>query len=83
LHCEGSILITIFGLLFWEIIFDASVPMVFQSPYQTAPLDFWTEMFYRSRKQRIDERIALIAACETGGMLFSCLYLFLFVFPIF
>jgi Fanconi-associated nuclease 1 len=66
LHCEGAVLNTIFGLLFWEIIFDASVPMVFQSPYQAAPLDFGTETFYEARRRRIDERIAQIAAMGQG-----------------
>jgi tetratricopeptide (TPR) repeat protein len=32
-HCEGSILRTLFSLLFWDILF-CDVPHVFQTPYQ-------------------------------------------------
>ena len=34
LHCEGHIFHTMFGLAFWDIIFDASIPYVFQTPFQ-------------------------------------------------
>ena len=33
MHCENSFGKTLFGLLMWEVIFDDSVPYVFQSPY--------------------------------------------------
>jgi len=32
-HCEGSVFVTLFSLLFWDILF-ADVPHVFQTPYQ-------------------------------------------------
>jgi Fanconi-associated nuclease 1 len=38
-HMEGSVYSTLYGLLMWDIIFDASVPFVFQTPFQgTKPL---------------------------------------------
>jgi hypothetical protein len=43
-HAEGSIVTTIFGLLFWDVIF-ADVPGVFETPYQSAPLDLGEDTF--------------------------------------
>jgi fanconi-associated nuclease 1 len=33
-HSENSIITTLFGLLFWDVLFDDSVPGVFCSPFQ-------------------------------------------------
>lgn len=55
-HCETRILTTIFGLLFWDIIF-ADVPGAFETRYQTAPLDLLYDSFYRARKKIIDKRL--------------------------
>lgn len=55
-HCEGRALRTIFGLLFWDIIF-ASVPGAFETPFQTAPLDISHETFYTSRLDLIERRL--------------------------
>lgn len=55
-HCEGKALRTIFGILFWDIIF-APIPGAFETPYQTAPLDISHESFYTSRQHLIDERL--------------------------
>uniref|UniRef100_A0A6B2KZY2 Fanconi-associated nuclease n=1 Tax=Arcella intermedia TaxID=1963864 RepID=A0A6B2KZY2_9EUKA len=64
IHCEGSPFLTIFGLIFWEIIYDASIPHVFQTPYQTSPLDFGTESFYLSRKDAIENVLSMIRSDE-------------------
>jgi hypothetical protein len=50
-HCEGSILRSLFPLLLWEEIFDISVPDVFQTKYQEAPLDLHADhgLFYLNR----------------------------------
>ncbi|GJJ12411.1 hypothetical protein Clacol_006653 [Clathrus columnatus] len=55
-HTEGRILSTIYGLLFWDIIFS-SIPGAFETPYQTAPLDIMDAMFYSERRDAIDARI--------------------------
>jgi fanconi-associated nuclease 1 len=55
-HTEGSIFSTLFGLLFWDIIY-MNIPFVFQTKFQTAPLDFRTDAFYPQRKEFIDARI--------------------------
>jgi tetratricopeptide (TPR) repeat protein len=60
IHCEGEIFVAMFTLLFWDIIFCVDIPHVFQTPYQDAPLDLATECFYISRKEMIEERLALI-----------------------
>jgi fanconi-associated nuclease 1 len=59
-HCEGGPLGILFGLLMWDIMFDASIPHVFQTPVQDAPLDFGTEDFYNARKEAIEERFSLL-----------------------
>ncbi|KAJ3225037.1 Fanconi-associated nuclease 1 [Chytriomyces hyalinus] len=58
LHSENSVVTTLFGMLFWDILFDDSVPGVFASPFQDSPLDFNTEFFYAARRIRIDARLA-------------------------
>ena len=58
-HSENSIIKTIFGLLFWDIIF-MDVPGVFVSPYQTAPMDLGHPCFYESRREEIESRLELI-----------------------
>ena len=49
-------------LFLWKEIFADDVPFVFQTPYQTAPLDLYLDdIFYNSRRTRIDKRLAEIA----------------------
>src|SRR5271170_5353384 len=48
-HSEGSIVRTLFGLLFFDIIF-APIPGAFETPYQSAPLDIAEDAFYYARK---------------------------------
>ena len=59
-HSEGGILRTLFGLLFHDILF-AYVPNVFQTPYQTCPLDLHTDAFYPARHSLIAHRLADIS----------------------
>lgn len=56
-HSEGGILRTLFGLLFYDIMFSVYVPNVFQTPYQTCPLDLHTDAFYSARISEINMRI--------------------------
>ncbi|KAF9400427.1 hypothetical protein BGX21_004336 [Mortierella sp. AD011] len=55
-HSENSILATLFGLLFWDILFSPQ-PGVFETPFQTAPLDLRTDAFYLQRQEIIMDRI--------------------------
>jgi len=53
MHCENAFGKTLFGLLFWEVIFDDSIPYVWQTAFQAAPLDFGTKDFYIQRRNSI------------------------------
>lgn len=55
-HSESSILTTLFGLLFWPILY-MDIPGAFETPYQLAPLDLGDDSFYRSRQADIEERL--------------------------
>ncbi|KAJ3373214.1 hypothetical protein GGF31_001206 [Allomyces arbusculus] len=63
---ENSMLCTLFGLLFFDELFDPSVPGVFETPYQSAPLDLGSECFYRSRQAQIERKLAQI---ESGDFI--------------
>ncbi|GIY56154.1 hypothetical protein CEXT_135391 [Caerostris extrusa] len=53
IHGEGSTFISIYSLLFWDIIYDGSIPDIFITPYQTHPLDLNSETFFKSREDQI------------------------------
>lgn len=55
-HSEGSILRTLFGLLFSDVLFTY-LPNVFQTAYQTCPLDLHTDAFYSARISEINARV--------------------------
>jgi fanconi-associated nuclease 1 len=60
-HSEGGIVRTLFALLFYDILF-AYVPHVFQTAYQTCPLDLHCpEAFYAARLSEINARLAAIS----------------------
>nr|XP_046249136.1 fanconi-associated nuclease 1 [Scatophagus argus] len=61
IHGEGSTFSTLFALLLWDIIFMEGIPDVFRNPYQTCPLDLYTDCFYENRKEAIDSRVHLLA----------------------
>ncbi|XP_068083865.1 fanconi-associated nuclease 1 [Anabrus simplex] len=56
-HAEGGIINTIFGLFFWDIIYELEVPDVFLNQYQSQPLDMRTGEFYKNRKEAVDKRL--------------------------
>lgn len=60
-HSEGGILRCLFGLLFYDIMFDVYVPNVFQTAYQTCPLDLHSDAFYSARISEITSRINELA----------------------
>ncbi|KIX98928.1 uncharacterized protein Z520_05389 [Fonsecaea multimorphosa CBS 102226] len=64
-HSEGGILRTIFGLLFYDILFfNPYIPNVFQTAYQTCPLDLHTDSFFSARMPEILGRINQISNGE-------------------
>ncbi|CAH8302368.1 unnamed protein product [Eruca vesicaria subsp. sativa] len=60
IHTESSIWLTIFALLLWDILFS-DVAGVFQTRFQTSPLDLETESFYLTRKEAIESQLEKVA----------------------
>jgi fanconi-associated nuclease 1 len=56
-HSEGGIVRTLFAYLFFDILF-LYIPNVFQTAYQTCPLDLHTDAFYAARASEINHRCA-------------------------
>jgi fanconi-associated nuclease 1 len=59
-HSEGGIVRTLFAFLFYDILFTY-VPNVFQTAFQTCPLDLFTDAFYSTRISEINARLAQIS----------------------
>ncbi|XP_026763167.2 fanconi-associated nuclease 1-like isoform X2 [Galleria mellonella] len=70
-HWEGRFAITIFFLLFWDIIYSKprGVVGIFLSRFQMYPLDMFSDSFYMNRKALIDKRLELIKHSTTEDML--------------
>ena len=58
---QNSIIKALYFLLLWEEIFEDDIPLVFQSKYQGAPLDFFEKDFYINRKVQIDKKLEKIS----------------------
>lgn len=54
IHSESGIWCTLFTLLLWPALFEASVPDTFRTLFQTAPLDLGHPGFYDTRRPIID-----------------------------
>ncbi|GAA6000814.1 fanconi-associated nuclease 1 [Rhodotorula paludigena] len=59
-HSENGVLTMIFALTFWDILF-APVDGVFETEFQTAPLDLATDAFAIVRRPAITARLAAIS----------------------
>ncbi|KAI9232198.1 MAG: hypothetical protein BYD32DRAFT_428992 [Podila humilis] len=70
-HSENSILASLFGLLFWDILFSPQ-PGVFETSYQTEPLDLRTDAFFLGRQQMITDRLDCIAKSTIAEYFHSC-----------
>lgn len=62
-HAEGGIVRTLFAYLFYDVLF-VYIPNVFQTAYQTCPLDLHTDVFYAARASEINRRLVEIANGE-------------------
>lgn len=62
-HSEGGIVRTLFAYLFFDILF-LYIPNVFQTAFQTCPLDLHTDAFYPARASEINHRLVEIANGE-------------------
>uniref|UniRef100_A0A3Q3X4D1 Fanconi-associated nuclease n=1 Tax=Mola mola TaxID=94237 RepID=A0A3Q3X4D1_MOLML len=68
IHGEGSTFSTLFALLMWDLIFMEGVPDVFRNPYQTCPLDLYTDCFYENRREAIDSRVQLLGKASVEAL---------------
>lgn len=62
-HSEGGIVRTLFAYLLFDVLFHY-VPNVFQTAYQTCPLDLHTDAFFPARASEINRRLVEIANGE-------------------
>ncbi|KAL5000925.1 hypothetical protein BDV10DRAFT_24167 [Aspergillus recurvatus] len=69
-HSEGGILRTLFAYLFYDIIFTY-IPNVFQTIFQTCPLDLHTDAFYPSRASEINHRLVQITNGDAPSLIRS------------
>jgi len=67
-HSEGGIVRTLFAYLFFDVLFSY-IPNVFQTAYQTCPLDLHTDAFYPARASQINHRLVEIANGEADRIL--------------
>ncbi|KAK6544032.1 hypothetical protein TWF694_000746 [Orbilia ellipsospora] len=62
-HCEGGIIKTIFAYLMFDVLF-LPLPNIFQTEFQTCPLDLHTDSFYVCRMSEINHRLVEISNGE-------------------
>ncbi|KAF2270747.1 hypothetical protein CC78DRAFT_451276 [Lojkania enalia] len=67
-HSEGGIVRTLFAYLLFDILFTY-MPNVFQTPYQTCPLDLHTDAFFPSRISEINHRLNEISNGDAGSII--------------
>jgi Fanconi-associated nuclease 1 len=67
-HAEGGIIRTLFAYLFYDILF-IYIPNVFQTAYQTCPLDLHTDAFFPSRLSEINHRLVEIANGDAARLI--------------
>ncbi|KAG9236324.1 hypothetical protein BJ875DRAFT_420406 [Amylocarpus encephaloides] len=67
-HAEGGIIRTLFAYLFYDILF-LYIPNVFQTAYQTCPLDLHTDAFFPSRASEINHRLIEIANGDAASII--------------
>ncbi|KAL7936194.1 VRR-NUC domain-containing protein [Trichoderma chlorosporum] len=67
-HAEGGIIRTLFAYLFYDILF-VYIPNVFQTAFQTCPLDLHTDAFFPARASEINHRLVEIANGEGERLL--------------
>ncbi|KAI9803979.1 MAG: hypothetical protein M1833_000260 [Piccolia ochrophora] len=67
-HSEGGIVRTLFAYLLYDILF-IYIPNVFQTAYQTCPLDLHTDSFYPSRASEINHRLVEIGNGQASRLI--------------
>jgi Fanconi-associated nuclease 1 len=67
-HSEGRLLRTLFAFLFYDVLF-VYIPNVFQTEFQTCPLDLHSDAFYPSRMSEVNARSNEISNGEAEDIL--------------
>ncbi|KAI7526274.1 hypothetical protein KC331_g17065 [Hortaea werneckii] len=67
-HSEGGIVRTLFAYLFFDVLF-IYIPNVFQTEFQTCPLDLHTDGFYAARMSEVNARLNEISNGEAGRLI--------------
>ncbi|PVI08223.1 hypothetical protein DM02DRAFT_156188 [Periconia macrospinosa] len=67
-HSEGGIVRTLFAYLFYDIMF-IYIPNIFQTQFQTCPLDLHTDAFYPSRISEINSRLNEISNGDAASIM--------------
>ncbi|KAK4499437.1 hypothetical protein PRZ48_009951 [Zasmidium cellare] len=67
-HSEGGVLRTLFAYLFYDVLF-VYIPNVFQTAYQTCPLDLHSDAFYPSRISEVNARLNEISNGDAGKLI--------------
>jgi Fanconi-associated nuclease 1 len=67
-HSEGRLLRTLFAYLFYDVLF-LYIPNVFQTEFQTCPLDLHSDAFYPSRMSEVNARSNEISNGEAEAIL--------------
>lgn len=57
IHCEGTLFVAIFFILFWDVIYNVNVPQTFINEIQSVPLDLFSSDFYENRKNHVEKRL--------------------------
>ena len=68
-HSEQSLFSTLLSLFLFEIIIKSEPEGVWQTKYQSGPLDFFSRQFYLSRKNEIDSKFSLLNGDEFENIL--------------
>uniref|UniRef100_A0A8R1TXB0 Fanconi-associated nuclease n=1 Tax=Onchocerca volvulus TaxID=6282 RepID=A0A8R1TXB0_ONCVO len=68
-HAEGTLWHTIFGLLFYDIIFDPTIENVWFSETQTNPADLNSRAFYANRQDLFELRFKEIEEADFDDLL--------------
>lgn len=63
MYAENYLWRSLFGLVFWDIIFDMEAP-VYHSPFQRAPSDLYLPGFLETRQDRMTERMKKLSVPE-------------------
>jgi len=67
-HSEGRLLRTLFAFLFYDVLF-VYIPNVFQTEFQTCPLDLHSDAFYPSRMSEVNARSNELSNGEAEAIL--------------